>query len=205
MINDQLFNKWKHEYIDDLNLDNIEYLDLSQDELYMFLDDNYIDKATNSYASNQKLTNTPIGLVFLNHYLRSDNSIEKRYLIGVANNNKGTKTIISVFKYCNNYYFFEEQKVPLTYIISIEVNQYFRDMGHFNRIVLESLNHIDINNPVITTVESEMGSRIGTIRKLKEIYYNNGFDKDIRRISESNDEYIEMLKGNKPLLIKKQQ
>ena len=206
MIKNHIYNRWKSEYIDGVDLDDIEYLNLTADELNKFFDENYIDETIWGYVSDQKLTTKPIGLVYLDYQLfnlKNPFEKEKKYLIGVVKNKKGKKTIVSVFKYCNNYFFFKDQKIPLTYLLSVEVNSFFREKGLFNKIVLESLNHINIEHPVIITIESEMGARIGTINKIKNIYYSHGFDRDIRCVNEYDDEYIEMLKGNRKLTIKK--
>ena len=62
MINDIIFNKWKSEYIDDVDLDNIEYLNLTPNELNKFLNDNYLDKSIFGYVSSQEFSSKPIGL-----------------------------------------------------------------------------------------------------------------------------------------------
>lgn len=206
MINDIIFNKWKSEYIDDVDLDNIEYLNLTPNELNKFLNDNYLDKSIFGYVSSQEFSSKPIGLVYLDYaFLNSQSQYEKekRFLIGIVSNNKGTKTIISVFKYYDKYFFTKEQKIPLTYILSVEVNEFFRKKGLYKKLIFESLNHINPNNPIIITIESEIGCEIGAINIIKDIYYSNGFDRDIRSIAECDKSYIEMINGNSILTKKR--
>lgn len=206
MIDDIIFNRWKSEYIDNVDLDNIEYLNLTPNELSKFLHDNYLDKSTLGYVSSQELSSKPIGLVYLDYaFLKSlsPNEKEKRFLIGIVSNNKGTKTIVSVFKYYKKYFFSKEQKIPLTYILSVEVNEFFRKKGLYKKLIFESLNYINQNNPVIITIESEIGCEIGTINIIKDIYYSNGFDRDIRSIGECDKNYIEMINGNSILTKKR--
>ena len=158
MINDIIFNKWKSEYIDDVDLDNIEYLNLTPNELNKFLNDNYLDKSIFGYVSSQEFSSKPIGLVYLDYaFLNSQSQYEKekRFLIGIVSNNKGTKTIISVFKYYDKYFFTKEQKIPLTYILSVEVNEFFRKKGLYKKLIFESLNHINPNNPIIISTEAD--------------------------------------------------
>ena len=199
MIDNALFNKWKKEYICNINLDNIEYLELTTDELLKFLNDNYLDNDTFSYVSNQDDPSKPIGLTYLDYnFLNYKNPYEneKRFLIGTVSNNKGKKTIVSVFKYYKNYFFSNNQKVPLTYILSIEVNEFFRTNGLCKKTLIESLNHINLDNPIITTLESDIGYEIGVINIMKKIYYNHGFNKDIRSIGEYDETYEKMINGD---------
>lgn len=202
MVDERLFKKWKKQYIDNVDLSNIEYLDLSPEELRQFLYENYLDQSSWTYVSSEKFAARPIGLVYLDYDffdLKNPYEKNKRFLIGVVKNNINKKTIVSIFKYSSEYYFFKEQKIPLTYIMSVEVNNYFRNKGLFKQLVNESLNHINLEYPVIITLESEMGHLVGTHNIIKTIYRQNGFDKDIRSIGECTEEYEEYLMGAKSL------
>lgn len=189
-------NELIKDYIDGVNLSNIEYQSLTANELYDFLNDNYIDK--NGFVSSDDSPSKPIGFEYLDYSLL--NFSNAKYLIGYVQNNIGKKTIVSYLKYYDNYLFDKEQQIPLTYILTIEVNEYLRRKGLFKQLIKESINHIDINNPVITTIESDLGYKIGIVEIIKKIYYENGFNKDIRSIGECDEQYLEMINNKKRAL-----
>ncbi len=191
-----MFDKWKKEYIDNLDLNNIKYLNLTPEELNNFFSNNYFDEYANCFVSSKGFSTKPMGFNYLDYnylYFKNTNENEKRFLIGIVTNNKGKKTIVSFFKYYRNYFFDEEQKIPLTYILSIEVNEFLRRKGLFKKLIQESLKYINQNNPVITTIESDMGYEIGVIDIIRNIYYSNGFSNDIRSIAECDQDYLKLI------------
>ena len=173
------YNKWINNYIDGINLDEIEWLCLNIDGLNKFYEDNYLDSDIWQYVVDNNKNGfycSPIGL----RYLKIDNNdFNSKFLIGVVNNNINKKTIVGVMIYLDSYYIFNEQLEPLTYISSIEVNSFFWNRGIFKKICEESIRFINLEQNIILSNESEMG-RIRNVGKVfREILIRNGFKGNI--------------------------
>jgi len=173
------YNKWINNYIDGINLDEIEWLCLNIDGLNKFYEDNYLDRDIWQYVVDNNKNGfycSPIGL----RYLKIDNNdFNSKFLIGVVNNNINKKTIVGVMIYLDSYYMFNEQSEPLTYISSIEVNSFFWNRGIFKKICEESIRFINLEQNIILSNESEMG-RIRNVGKVfREILIRNGFKGNI--------------------------
>ena len=81
MIANQIYYRWKSEYIDDVDLNEIEYLNLTAEELNKFLHDNYLDETICGYVSDQRLTTKPIGLIYLDYHFKT---CERKELLGAS-------------------------------------------------------------------------------------------------------------------------
>lgn len=168
--------KWEHNYIERLDLSKIEWLKLSSDELEAFYNRNYIDTDLWQYVSDEEAVfHRPIGL----RYLPFDTLPQYSYLIGVAPNNIGKKTIIAATVYIDSYYMFINQCTPLTYISTMEVNSYFWNKGIFKMMCKKLLEFVDCTQPLLCTKESEMGELYHVASILKNIFLENGFEKGI--------------------------
>ena len=127
MVEDKVFNRWKKDYIDGINIQQIEYLILNEEALKHFIVDNYFDDESCSFVSRQLDHYRPIGLKYLmfNNEVKNDPYTQnKRYLLGVCVNNKGTKTIVSVIKFIDGFIFSEDYTTPFTFFASVEVKQF---------------------------------------------------------------------------------
>ncbi len=196
-MDNKMILKWQKEYIDNINIDNISYLNLTPNELRDFFFDNYLDTKEWTFVTDSiNHSYRPIGLLYLNYDNFDEKNkyeINKRYLIGVVNNNKGKKTIVSCIKYCFDYDFYENQVIHLNYFMTVEVNKYFRGKGLCKDIIKEYTKYIDYNNPLIITLESEMGKLCSTHNIITNNLRENGYEQDIRSIADCSQEYINML------------
>ena len=191
-IDDETFNRWKNDFIDDINVEDIEYITVDERQLQAFIMENYLDKQTWRLVSRQLDPYRPIGLT----YLTFDNIVtnnpyekEKKYILGVCTNKKGTKTILSILKYIDNYVYSESYSVPQTFLCSVEVNEFFRQRGLCGQIMEVFARQINKNNPLLLTEESVMGRRCKTINMVKGALQRNGFDQTIRTFGEFTNEY----------------
>ena len=204
-MEEKLFQRWKYDYIEDLDIDKIEYISLSIDELDKFFMDNYLDKETWKFVSEKDCHYRPIGLIYLNYdNYRNVNTHdkEKRYLLGITTNNKGTKTILSVMNYSDKYYVFEDQVEPITYINTIETNSYYKNKGLYKSLVKNMIRFINPNQHILTTLESDEGKLCSTHKILCEILKENGFNKTINVLGRVNvEEYHNLLTQNKKLTL----
>ena len=169
------YRKWINEYIKDIDLSNIEWVRLNSFELESFYEDNYFDKNLWEYVSDKResVIYSPIGLKYLSLDCYSD---KYNYLLGIVDNNIGKKTIVSVMVYMDNYFAFEEQEVPLTYISFVETNLYFLNRGIYSKLCNEVIKFINSNQHILITSESSMGREYGVIDRLRNILIKNGFE-----------------------------
>lgn len=172
------YNKWLHDYIDDIDITKIEWIKFTDDELREFYQKNYLDRDIRKYVGNQPnfsyLLN-PIGL----RYLTFDCNDEDSFLLGLVNNSIGKKTIVAAMVYSEDCYLFANQKIPLTYISTLEVNSYFWNSGIYKKLCEEVINFINSNQHILITEESSMGKRCKVIKILKETLKKNGFTKTL--------------------------
>lgn len=197
--------QWKKEYIDGIDITKIEWITLNTDELKKFFDENYLDKENWRYIKDKEASNVypvPFGMHYLNMSPMSD---KYRYLLGVANNGIGKKTIIADVMFDENYIIFHDQEVPVTYISYVEVNSFFRNQGLYKTLCEQLAKVIKFTQPLIYTRESEMGQMCHTARTLREVLLENGFSKSIWEDDSSNiynPEFYEQICG-KPRGLKK--
>ena len=199
--------KWIKDYIDDVDLNNVEWIILSAEELNNFFDENYLDKKEWEYVHDfnaSSLYLKPIGMHYLNYSCPINNK-DNKFLLGIVNNNIGKKTIVGATMYLDNYYIFTNQEKALTYISTMEVNKYFRNMGLYKRMCEALYNFVKKDQHIITTMESEMGLKCRVDDILKQIFYAKGFEnyfiKDDSLIS--NSKLYDLICGNSKVLNKK--
>lgn len=187
-MNEKELHKWENEYINGIDLSNIQFIKLNKTELRDFFRNNYLDKKLFKYVSvRDSYFACPLGLHYL-EFNSSDSMLDYSYLLGIVNNNKGTKTIVSDMIYLENYNFFGEKVKPITYISSVEVNSYFRNKGIFKLMSEQAIKYINLKHNIITSPESDMGKTYHTYEIFKNIMVKNGFNKGIW-----NEYFIEKL------------
>lgn len=173
--------RWIYEYIDNLDIRNIEWIKLNNDELETFLKENYYDKSVYKYVCDDFTSGMYpkfLGMNYLNIYT-SNNGIKESFLLGIVDNNIGKKTIIGDFIYCENYILFDNQEIPLTYIHTAEVNRYYRGNGIYRQMCLALYDFIYPNQHIITTLESEMGEICHAFKIFEDSLRERGFNKRI--------------------------
>ena len=192
--------KWESEYINDIDIEELEWIKLKNLELREFYRENYLDSNSWKYvAIRYNYYASPLGL----HYLTLDahsSILDYSYLLGIVNNNIGKKTIVAAMVYLENYDFFGEDIKPITYISTVEVNHYFRNMGIFKKMCEESIKYIDKNHHIIVSPESDMGQTCNTFEIFKKTMLKNGFIKGIwneRLIERYIYDFYNYLKGDR--------
>lgn len=174
-------DKWINDYIKNIDLKKIEWIKLNCDELNYFFEQNYLDKNDWEYVCDEDANNiypTLLGMSYLN-VDNSSNVKDYNFLLGVVNNNINKKTVVCATIYLDEYFMFEEQEVPVTYISSMEVNSYFRNRGLYKKMCEVLINFINLNQHIITTKESKLGIKYNTFNILKNTLVSNGFEKSI--------------------------
>ena len=169
IIRENIIKKWMYEYIENLDISNIEWLNLNYKELYEFLLENYYDNEVQEFANinyDRFFDYNPIGLRYIDFGLvryRSDlKSINNNFLLAVTKNNKGTKTILSDVEYNNNYMLYNNQINKLTHIIAAETNSFYRNKGLYKLLMNKLTDYIDLSKNILCTNESYMGREYHT-------------------------------------------
>ena len=174
-------DKWINEYINNIDLNNIEWICLNANELNMFFDINYLDKELWQYVLDtkaSKLFPTPLGMYYLN-FNSPINEKKYKFLLGIVNNNINKKTIVSSIIYLDKYYLFNDQKEALTYISTVETNKYLQHLGIYKMMCKALYNYINHNQHILTTKESELGKIYHTFNILKNTLKELGFQKNL--------------------------
>ena len=81
--------------------------------------------------------------------------------------------------YLDEYFLFENQIEPFTYIASVEVNTYFRNRGITRKMYGAFFQIVRPNQHVLTSMLSDMGKRYNLLEITKQVALENGFDKQI--------------------------
>lgn len=172
-------NKWIKEYIKNIDLKKIKWIKLNPEELNMFFNENYWDKDVCEYVCNKDDVNiypTLLGMHFLNlNDSINDKTYRYSFLLGIVDNNIGKKTIVCATIYLYEYFMFTNQEKPVTYISTMEVNSYFREMGIYKKMCETLINFISPNQHVIITKQTEMGEKCHVFEILKEKLLKNSF------------------------------
>lgn len=129
---------------------------------------------------------TPLGMHYLNFY--SPINCEKcSFLLGIIDNNIGKKTIVCSITYFDEYFRFTDQKIPLTYISTIEVNSFFRNQGLCKRICEIFFDFINPNQYILTSELSLMGRECKVYDILIKSAIKKGFEKSISKDTRNLD------------------
>lgn len=201
MDNLKRYNKWLYNYIDNVDITNIEWLNFDRNELNSFFNNNYYDEKERVFVVDGDF-NVPFGL----YYLTFDRfGYGGNYFLGVADNNIGKKTIVAVIVYLDEYYLFADQIIPVTYVSTVEVNSYFWNNGIYKKMCDQFVKIINPNQHLVVSKESEMGKLCGVVNNLDKALYNNGFSNKciVDDYSIDNSLFRSLICNNKNILIKK--
>ena len=201
----QLFyDKWYSNYIDGIDINKIKYVCISDEELKSFYKENGYVARKGSFIKSDDGTYewiAPRGM----HYLQFNKMMGMKYIIGIVNNNINRDTIISALAYVDDYKLFTEQDKFITYFSTVETNVYFRGMGLFKELILNSYDFINHNQHILISGESIMGKKCNFYRSINDIYREKGFKMDIRSDTDNFDEneYYNFLKNHNYIKVKK--
>ena len=191
------YNKWYDNYIKDINIDNIEWINLNNKKLNIFYKENYYDNNSNSYIYDKEMyTNSnkyvPIGM----YYIEFDTLPGTKYLLGICNNNINKKTILACLNYTEDYILFADQKNPITYFSTIETNTYFRGLGLSKKLIYNSYNYIKQNQNILISDLSELGRKTNMLDMTINILNSLDFNMDIRSDTDNfnKEEYHKLVK-----------
>ena len=106
-------DKWKQNYIENLDLQNITWLTLEKDDFLEFINQNYFDEELGEYVIGED-PEIPFGM----HYVADIQNQSTKYLLGIVPNSIQKFTIVAACMYQENYHFFTNQTMPTTYIVT---------------------------------------------------------------------------------------
>lgn len=196
-----MLNRWMEEYIKDIDLKNIKWINLDYEGLGYFLYDNYYDLIDKTYVTDKILNSyyiIPIGM----HYLYyTDTPNDYKYLLGVVKNKKEKYTILSAVTYLDYEFFFKEQINPMTFLCSIEVNYFFRKKGLMKKTCDVLGNFIPNDQDIIISKESEMGKKCNSFSTAYNSLLSKNFNINIFSEEElENKTYKKMIKEKTKVL-----
>ena len=191
MFNNQVYNN----YIESIDINNIEYISLNNDELMDFYLKNYYDSNNKlvAFSYNNDLNwNSPIGM----YYLNFEKMPGMKYILGIVNNNIGKKTIVSCLVYCDEYKMFSNLSEYITYLSTVETNIYFRNMGLYYNLINNSFRFMNPNQHILISEISNMEKNCHVFDSFVKIFRSNGFLMDISNESDNFDinEYYKKIK-----------
>jgi len=172
------YNKWYNNYIEGINLDEIEWKKLNYNELIKFYYHNYFDDEYNSFVMTRNRNNQflPFGMMYLT--MDPDN-IHDEYIVGLAKNKAGLQTIVACFTYISQYRLINDKYKMITYIRSVEVNEYFQNRGIFIKMLSCILDFINKHQDIVVAMERDMGPIIHITNQMKNYLMKNGFSGEI--------------------------
>lgn len=188
-MNKKEFYKYYKDYIEGVDLTNIEFKHFNYQELLEFLNQNYYDKDfQKSVYWEPDGFMSPFGMYYLDFITCTEDT---SYLMGITNNSKGGKTIAFCMIYDASFGPIDEENNKVGYINTIETNYFFRKKGILNRALEHIKNTFKDYEVLVFSPESITGNKISITKKISEI-----FDKNITIMTE--DEYFQSLsKRNK--------
>ena len=202
MVNDLTLKRWEQEYIEGLDLNQRDYLLHDKAEMKSFIKGNYYDEETKRYVTG-KSDVMLMGLQYLDYDCGLISGDNVRYLLCYVKNNKGTNTILSELIYHENCMkVVRNQIIPVTLIEYLEVNSYFRNRGLNKDLLSVFVDFVNEDNMILTTSQSVMGFKCHVYESLKEMLIKNGFQNDIRTLSQMDENYMNYLQGKEKQLKK---
>ena len=169
--------KWKKDYIDNIEFKKLEWVKLNCDEMDKFLRNNYYDEELYCYVIDMNESDV-YPVIFGMHYLCIDPEFigkDYSYFLGIATNKIGKKTIVCAITYLEEYFAFYGQKIPLTYISTVEVNRFFRNLG-LSKLMFENFFKIvNFEQHILISEQSKMGTRCNVFNNFTKIALSNNF------------------------------
>ena len=191
--NYEKYNKWYNNYIEGVNLEEIEWRKFNFNELISFLHRNYYDEEYESFVMVRDENNnfSPIGMTYLTF-----NKLDARdeYLLGLVKNKKGSKTIVACMIFKSKCILEFDSIKPVTYIETVETNKYFQCNGLFTQMINELPNFIDNSQNILITPDEGVGKEVEVNERIKTILLAKGLTEDIRSKDEIDEEYLTSLK-----------
>ena len=187
-IDKGIFDKYYRDYIDNVNVDNIEFKTFSYDELQGFFRTYYYDKDL-----EQPVFWIEDGFIhpFGMHYLEfSIPYKDNYYILGLVDNNKGGKTIVFCMEYDQSYQIPLEEEKKVGYITFVETNYYFRNKGILKRAFDYIKDEFGEYSVLVMTSMSNDGSRVRLFQRVVDLF------KDTNVKVHKND-YVYSLKRKK--------
>ena len=198
-----MLNRWMEEYIDDIDLNNIQWINLDYESFGKFLYDNYYDLIDKAYVTDKILNSNYITPIGMNYLYYTDTPNEYKYLLGIVKNKKNKYTIVSAVIYLDYVYFFKDQINPMTFLCSIEVNYFFRRKGIMKKTCNVLGNFIPNDQDIVISKESEMGRKSNSFSTTYNSLIKNNFDVNILREEEFNKKNYKKLTKEKTKVLKK--
>lgn len=198
-----MLNRWMEEYIDDIDLNYIQWINLDYESFGKFLYDNYYDLIDKTYVTDKILNSNYITPIGMNYLYYTDVPNEYKYLLGVVKNKKNKYTIVSAVIYLDYVYFFKEQVNPMTFLCSIEVNYFFRRKGIMKKTCNVLGNFIPNDQDIVISKESEMGRKSNSFSTTYNSLIKNNFDVNILREEEFDKKNYKKLTKEKTKVLKK--
>lgn len=194
-----MLNRWMEEYIEDIDINNIEWISLSYEELGMFLKENYYDILDKRYVSDKIINSSNIIPIGMNYLYYTNTRNDYKYVLGVVKNKRKKYTIISAVSFLDDVYLFNNQEKPITYLCFIEVNFYFRKKGIMQKTCKALCDFIPNNQDIVISKESEMGKKCNSFSTVYNSLLNNYFTVNILREEEVNNKNYKKLTKAKVL------
>ena len=187
---EQKRQKWYEGYIEDINLNNIEWRRFNSHELTVFLHQNYWDEEYESFVMfrNESNSFSPFGMNYLT-FTNEGRNVE--YLVGFAPNKCGTRTIVACMTIIPKFLLERNSIKPVTYIRNIDINRYITNQEIILQMI-ESLSIlIDLENYIV--IDNDMIPK-PFIEFIKRILVKQGFEGDVRDKDEIDYDYLYRLK-----------
>lgn len=187
------YNKWCKEYVRGVDLSKIEWKSFNYDELMRFYYRNYFDDDYQSFVMERDEYNNflPFGMKYLT--INPTNTREQ-YILGLCENNGGTKTIVACIIYDPCYVFDADTLKPVTYIKTVETNGFFQNKGVFNEMCKKLISFINKSQDIIITPEDSMGKFIHVIKHINDSLKDNGFQQEVICEYDLTEKYFETIK-----------
>lgn len=189
-------SKWYTNYVEGVNLENIEWKRFNYNDLIRFFYQSYYDEDYEAFVMTRDENNNflPYGMTYLS-FTKLNQSDE--YLIGLVGNKQGLKTIACCIIFKSKYLVEHDSIKPVTYIDTVETNKFFQNRGLFTKMVRNLPQFIDTDQDILITPEEGMGRVIGVNSIIKRVLIEQGFAGDIRSEYEIDEEYLMNLKKTK--------
>ena len=173
------------EYINDVNLAQIEWINLTGPQLYKLIVENYIIEIEDKkiFMGNVDETkinecdSSPLGMKYLSMTNLDKDNINN-YLIGIVDNKAGKKTIVAALTYeKESKKIYVNQSVPVTKISVVEVNAFYQKMNILKELCEEFINNVNKNQPIVMILVNSNEQAVNDDLTTYEILRQTALDK----------------------------